>query len=194
MLRILFLRHGETGLNADNRFRGFSDVPLNDSGRADAEGMATRYGPSLDRMYTSDLKRAHETAKIVSAGKVPIHVMPDLRPWDIGEFAGKVKTKGNKAAVRNYAESGEAPPGGETIHDFGNRFRKAIKKISAHHSTVAVVTHASNIHELGKILNNDMDSLDVEPGGVVQVDIRSNGQTSSKILERPNKETGRSLS
>lgn len=194
MLNALFIRHGETGLNKDNRFRGFQDVPLNESGISDAHKIAQQHGKGLDRIYTSDLKRASETAKIISGGKTPVHQLPDLRPWNIGQFSGMKKDTKTRQQLEGYAKSGEAPPGGETIHQFGQRFRSAMKTVSAKPGRIAVVAHASNMHELGKMLHGDMDSLDVKPGGVVRVSVPNNGPTSAKIISRPNHEPALSVS
>lgn len=189
MLKVLFLRHGETGLNKDNRFRGFTDVPLNQSGVQDAKRLSKEYGSSVSRVYTSDLKRASETAHIVANKQVPVQELKDLRPWDIGNFAGTEKTKANKAKLQQYADSGQAPPGGETIRDFGKRFKNALKVISANRKPVAVVMHASNMHELSKIIHGNMDTLDVEPGGAVEVTVSDSGRTSARILDGASKES-----
>ncbi len=61
------LRHGETEWNAQNRFCGRSDVPLSDAGREQARRLGDRLkSVPLDVLYTSPLRRAFETARLIS--------------------------------------------------------------------------------------------------------------------------------
>src|SRR4029079_7551515 len=60
---LLLVRHGETAWNAEHRWQGHHDAPLNDVGTAEAQAVASRV--ALDRpaaLYSSDLRRARETA------------------------------------------------------------------------------------------------------------------------------------
>ena len=63
-MRIVLARHGETTANAERRFQGILDCPLNEVGRRQAEELAcviARYKPG--KIFTSDLIRSIETAK-----------------------------------------------------------------------------------------------------------------------------------
>ncbi|MGW0041708.1 histidine phosphatase family protein [Rhodococcus sp. NPDC003348] len=66
MTYLALVRHGETDWNAQRRLQGSSDVPLNDTGRFQAERAATRLadGP-WDVLVSSPLSRASETADII---------------------------------------------------------------------------------------------------------------------------------
>lgn len=62
---IYLLRHGETDWNAQRRMQGHTDIPLNDSGRAQARAVATAVAAlDIDACYASDLSRAYETAEL----------------------------------------------------------------------------------------------------------------------------------
>ncbi|XP_049384098.1 phosphoglycerate mutase-like protein 4 isoform X2 [Solanum stenotomum] len=65
---IIVIRHGETEWNADGRIQGHLDVELNDIGRQQATAVAARLSkePRISVIYSSDLKRAHETAEIIA--------------------------------------------------------------------------------------------------------------------------------
>ena len=66
-MRIVLLRHGETEWNANNLVLGRSDVPLSDKGRKQAEEVGKQLSTyKIDKIYTSPLKRAVETAYIVN--------------------------------------------------------------------------------------------------------------------------------
>lgn len=61
---LLLIRHGETDHNREGRFQGQMDVPLNATGRAQAERLAQRLqGEPLDVLVSSDLSRARATAE-----------------------------------------------------------------------------------------------------------------------------------
>ncbi|MFP3711290.1 histidine phosphatase family protein, partial [Paraburkholderia sp. SIMBA_009] len=67
--QILFIRHGETAWNRIKRIQGHIDIPLADSGLAQAQRLAVRLareareGQRLDAVYSSDLMRAQQTAQ-----------------------------------------------------------------------------------------------------------------------------------
>jgi 2,3-bisphosphoglycerate-dependent phosphoglycerate mutase len=88
---ILLARHGETTWNRERRFQGHGDSPLTDEGRAQARALADELdGTPLAAVYSSDLPRAVATAEIVAErlGLPVVHVDPDLREIDVGEWSG----------------------------------------------------------------------------------------------------------
>ncbi|CBI41111.3 unnamed protein product, partial [Vitis vinifera] len=64
----IVVRHGETAWNADGRIQGHLDVELNEAGRQQAAAVADRLskGPRISAVYSSDLKRAFETAQAIA--------------------------------------------------------------------------------------------------------------------------------
>ena len=87
---ILFLiRHGQTVANLEGYYSGQSDVKLTDLGRQQAEAIRpilSKY--SFDRIYSSDLSRAVDTAKLAIPGCEPIQ-LPLLRELSIGDLTGE---------------------------------------------------------------------------------------------------------
>ena len=64
--RLILVRHGQSTYNAQARLQGQADPPLSDAGRAEAELLkAALDGFAADRVLTSDLQRASETAAIL---------------------------------------------------------------------------------------------------------------------------------
>ena len=65
---LYLVRHGQTPYNAERRLQGQLDIPLDDTGRRQAEKLAERMlseGPRVKKLYCSMLKRANETARII---------------------------------------------------------------------------------------------------------------------------------
>ena len=126
MSYLVLLRHGESQWNRENRFTGFTDVDLNETGVAEAK----RAGQLLksitfDKVYTSTLKRAYRTAEIVlaEAGKTPPMIRhDDLRERDYGDLTGLNKDETRKKfgdeQVQIWRRSYDVnPPGGESLKD-----------------------------------------------------------------------------
>jgi probable phosphoglycerate mutase len=63
---VIFVRHGLTDWNVEGRWQGYTDIPLNATGRAQARAVAQRVARwPIEAIYTSDAKRAAETAEII---------------------------------------------------------------------------------------------------------------------------------
>lgn len=192
---LYFFRHGQTDLNADNSFRGFIDVDLDDMGKEQAKesGELVKDVP-FTALFSSDLKRAQQTLKAVQKANshaqdlIP-EIVPAGRPWNIGKFAGKPKNATNKKELQLYADSGETIPGGESLPQFRSRFGRlfqdAIEKAIETGGPVAIFGHASNGHELGNIIYGDIDRLDTDPGGVVCVYICRAGYEGRVLKGQP---------
>lgn len=92
MLKIYLLRHGETAWNADeNRYCGRTDLPLTKKGIRQAELVHDKLkDQTFDLVFASPLKRAIETARIVT-GKEDIQTDKRLIEIDFGKWEGKSK-------------------------------------------------------------------------------------------------------
>lgn len=88
MTLLTLVRHGETNWNRDRRIQGSTDVPLNDTGRAQAKDAAA--GLQGDIIVASDLSRARETAEIIATERgLPMpRLYPDLRERAYGDAEG----------------------------------------------------------------------------------------------------------
>ncbi|HET6637984.1 MAG TPA: histidine phosphatase family protein, partial [Gemmatimonadota bacterium] len=91
---MVLVRHGQTEYNREGRWQGVgSDVSLNDEGRAEAarvaEALAGRFDGTVAALYTSDLARARETARIIGTrlGLSPVDE-PALRELSHGRWEG----------------------------------------------------------------------------------------------------------
>ncbi|MBO5564960.1 MAG: histidine phosphatase family protein [Lachnospiraceae bacterium] len=92
-MRVVFLRHGRTEYNELRRLQGNIDIPLSDTGRAQAmkarEEFAER-GYVFTHIYTSPLSRAVETA-VIATGKPEEALIKDERllEYHFGEYDGR---------------------------------------------------------------------------------------------------------
>lgn len=150
MTRLLLIRHGETDWNREGRYQGQSDVPLNATGREQAWHLAEALrGTPLAAIYSSDLRRARETANCLArATGAPLHLDRRLREIGLGEWEGQLFSDIQRLypdLVRQRREDPLrfAPPGGESLTDLIDRLLSAVRDITALHAReeVALVSH-----------------------------------------------------
>lgn len=126
MKRLFLIRHGETEWNAQNRVQGSVDVPLSARGVAQAEALGDflkAQACTFDRVYSSDLTRARQTAGII-AGRLGVagpEASPFLREIHCGEWEGHsvaLLHTVHQEAYDRWRDSPEvACPGGESVLD-----------------------------------------------------------------------------
>jgi len=151
---VLLARHGETDDNrAPIRVQGFRDTPLNDTGRSQAAELAGRVAlEGVRSLWTSDLRRAAETAEIVGAaiGLAP-HPDPRLREAYRGEWEGRLFIEIEREAPERYAAwrcagEGFRFPGGESLREQSDRVSAALVDIHQRGELPAlVVCHGGSI-------------------------------------------------
>jgi broad specificity phosphatase PhoE len=151
---ILLARHGETDDNIPPiRVQGFSDTPLNDNGRHQAEELAGRVATrGIRSLWSSDLSRARETAEIVGAriGLQP-RLDPRLREANRGDWEGSLFIDIERQDPDGYAawlRAGEQFrfPGGESLREQSDRVAAALDDIQAAADPPAlVVCHGGSI-------------------------------------------------
>lgn len=108
MRRLVLLRHGESVWNKENRFTGWTDVPLSETGVKEAEkagDLLKKEGYTFDVAYTSTLKRAIKTLWIVME-KMDLMWIPVHRSWRLNERHYGALQGYNKAEMA--LERGEA--------------------------------------------------------------------------------------
>jgi probable phosphoglycerate mutase len=148
---LCLVRHGETVWNAEGRIQGQHDVPLSETGRAQAEALAGALAAErFDAIYSSDLARVQQTAEPVArALGIAVRLEPGLRERHYGKF----QTIGYREAkklfpeefARLLARDAEFDFGGtgESLRAFYERIGATLRAIVARHAggRVLVLTH-----------------------------------------------------
>jgi alpha-ribazole phosphatase len=148
MSYILLIRHGATDLAGT--FCGHSDPCLNERGRNQSAALLSRLqGENIGAVYTSDLRRAQQTAVVLSTAKaVPLHILPGLREIHFGSWEGlrwsEVEAKDREFAERWLLEYPSLPtPGGEAIGEFEERVLATLGPLlRIEQRPIAIVSHA----------------------------------------------------
>lgn len=86
-MKLVLLRHGESAWNLENRFTGWTDVPLSDTGAAEAREagrLLKEGGYDFDRCYTSYLKRAIHTLNL-ALEEMNREWLPVVKSWKLNE-------------------------------------------------------------------------------------------------------------
>jgi len=104
--RIVLLRHGRTEWNANRRYQGQEDPPLDEVGEAQAiEAAALVAAMRPDLIVTSDLRRAYETAeKLASLAGLELRADPRLRERDLGHWQGLTREEVESRFPDEFAE------------------------------------------------------------------------------------------
>lgn len=149
---VLLVRHGETDWNRDLRWQGHADPPLNELGRSQAGELAAQLaGVPVAAIYSSDLRRATETAAIVAAAKgLDVRALASLREVDVGSWSGLTQAETEERypdGLRRWRDGIHGWDGGETIEAMAGRVVAAVREIGAAHpgEHVLVVTHGGPI-------------------------------------------------
>jgi probable phosphoglycerate mutase len=154
---LVLVRHGETDAMRDGRYCGWSDPPLNATGRAQSAALTAALGSApFDRVWSSDLRRCVETAEL--AGLKPV-VDRRLREINFGDLELRVWDDLDEviqAALLDF-DAFEAP-GGESMPTFRDRVDAFFDALPA--GRHLVITHGGVIRLL---LGSRQASVGVDP-------------------------------
>ena len=151
MILIILVRHGQTEWNRVERFRGRADVPLNETGLAQAEATGRRVASAWQptAVYSSPLSRATETAEAIAGHfDLPVQVHPGLADIDYGQWQGLSP----EIARQRWPEEIDAwyhrphqarIPGGETLDELRQRAMATLNELATRHpgQTIVLVGH-----------------------------------------------------
>jgi len=189
MAKLILLRHLESQWNKENRFTGWTDVPLSQEGIASAKEVALKLsGFEIDKVYTSPLARNMETVYLVLKNldekDLPVVINKALNERNYGRLQGlnksEVKKQYGEEQVRLWRRGwDDAPPEGESLKDVYNRvvplYEEQIKNdlkagmnvlvVASHNSLRALVKHIENIPD------EQIIDLEMPTGSLKEYDI-----------------------
>lgn len=155
MRRIILIQHCQSEHHINNMSGGWTDTPLTDLGRKQAELIGQKLEKSISgdeyRLYSSDLLRARQTAEIVGR-HLSLQVIEDhcLREINTGIAAGKTKDwsreNRNPRASNHFDIDYQEFPGGETWREFYSRVCTCMERIcDAEEKNIIIVTHGGTL-------------------------------------------------
>jgi broad specificity phosphatase PhoE len=182
--KLLLLRHGRTAWNAERRFQGQADPPLDEVGRMQAyevAGLIAAIGPDL--LVSSDAARAMQTAERVSAATgLDLVPEPRLRERGLGHWEGLTRDEVAVKYPDEYADWVQGRDvsrrGGESREQVAERALAALRDLPEV-TTLVLVTHSATamalcatllgldqkLHVLGPLANCHWSELVTEPSG-----------------------------
>ena len=167
---LVLVRHGQSDWNLKNLFTGWKDPDLTALGIEEAKtgGKALAdYGIKFDVAFTSDLKRAQDTLKIIleNVGQTGLETIKDqaLNERDYGDLSGlnkdDARAKWGEEQVHIWRRSYDVPPpGGESLRDTGARvwpyYLTEILPRVLRGEKVLVAAHGNSLRSLVMVLDH----------------------------------------
>jgi 2,3-bisphosphoglycerate-dependent phosphoglycerate mutase len=194
MTQLVLLRHGESQWNLENRFTGWVDVPLSEKGVQEARQAGEKLkGYRFDRAFTSVLKRANDTLRIVleiiGQTGIPTDFDQALNERHYGDLQGlnKAETaqKYGDAQVKLWRRSYDIqPPNGESLKDTAARvlpyWEMKIAPSLAQGENVLIAAHGNSLRSLvmhlDKLTQQQVIELNIPTGVPLLYEFEKDGK------------------
>ena len=201
MKNILLIRHGQSEWNKLNLFTGFKNIELSEQGIEEANKAGQNF-KNLDIkfniVFTSELKRAQETAKIIlqnldqwdflnNEGKIISNI--NLNERDYGDLTGLNKKetaeKFGEEQVHKWRRGySDQPPNGESLEDVVRRVTKYFEEVikpaiqSYENDNILISAHGNSLRALLIVMNiyepNNINSVELSTGVPIHVILKDN--------------------
>ena len=201
MKNILLIRHGQSEWNKLNLFTGFKNIELSEQGIEEANKAGQNF-KNLDIkfniVFTSELKRAQETAKIIlqnldqwdflnNEGKIISNI--NLNERDYGDLTGLNKKetaeKFGEEQVHKWRRGySDQPPNGESLEDVVRRVTKYFVEVikpaiqSNENDNILIAAHGNSLRALLIVMNiyepNNINSVELSTGVPIHVILKDN--------------------
>ena len=201
MKNILLIRHGQSEWNKLNLFTGFKNIELSEQGIDEANKAGQNFknlNIKFDIVFTSELKRAQETAKIIlknldqwdhlyGEGKIIADI--NLNERDYGDLTGLNKKetadKFGEEQVHKWRRGySDQPPNGESLEDVVRRvkiyFEESINPAiqSANNNNILIAAHGNSLRALLIVMNiydpSNINSVELSTGVPIHVILENN--------------------
>jgi broad specificity phosphatase PhoE len=175
------LRHGQTDWNIDFRLQGVTDIPLNETGIAQARDAAEVIDPNeWDLILTSPLSRARATAEIVAEvnGFAEAVIEPLLLERSFGEAEGMMHEEWRA----KYADT-NVVPGGESLAELEARANLLLETLATRYrgQKVLAVSHGALIRILLRIVSTGEFPRDGERLGNASMSVFEHDESGWRI-------------
>jgi 2,3-bisphosphoglycerate-dependent phosphoglycerate mutase len=197
---LVLVRHGESEWNRLNMFTGWQDVDLTEEGVAEAHragAMLKAEGAHVDMAFTSLLKRAQNTLKIILSelgqDDIPIVYDAALNERHYGDLVGlnkdEARLRWGEEQVHLWQRSYDiAPPGGESLKDTAARalpfYSKRITPELKAGKSVIVVGHGNTLRalvmQLDRLTPEQVKELNIGTGMPLIYRLRADGSVAEK--------------
>ena len=201
MKNILLIRHGQSEWNKLNLFTGFKNIELSEQGIEEANKAGQNF-KNLDIkfniVFTSELKRAQETAKIIlqnldqwdflnNEGKIISNI--NLNERDYGDLTGLNKKetaeKFGEEQVHKWRRGySDQPPNGESLEDVVRRVKKYFVEVikpaiqSNENDNILIAAHGNSLRALLIVMNiyepHNINSVELSTGVPIHVILKDN--------------------
>ena len=170
MNKLVLLRHGQSQWNLENKFTGWTDVPLTKKGINEAKNagnLIKKNNIKFDKIFSSVLERANKTAEIAinqtnsedlyEDNKLVYEKNKNLNERDYGDLEGLNKNetaeKFGKEQVHIWRRSYDIPPpNGESLKDVVRRvspyFEKEIEPLLNEGKNILIVAHGNSLRAI----------------------------------------------
>ena len=201
MKNILLIRHGQSEWNKLNLFTGFKNIELSKQGIEEENKAGQKFknlNIKFDIVFTSELKRAQETAKIIlknldqwdylyEEGKIITDI--NLNERDYGDLTGLNKKetadKFGEEQVHKWRRGySDQPPNGESLEDVVRRvkiyFEASINPAiqSADNNNILIAAHGNSLRALLIVMNiydsSNINSVELSTGVPIHVILENN--------------------
>ena len=201
MKNILLIRHGQSEWNKLNLFTGFKNIDLSEQGIEEANKAGQNFKNldiKFDIVFTSELKRAQETAKIILQNldqwdhlnnKRKIISNINLNERDYGDLTGLNK----KETAEKFGEDqvhkwrrgySDQPPNGESLEDVVTRVTKYFKETIKPaiqidgNDNILIAAHGNSLRALLIVMNiyqpNNINTVELSTGVPIHIILKDN--------------------
>ena len=201
MKNILLIRHGQSEWNKLNLFTGFKNIELSEQGIEEANKAGQNFKNldiKFDIVFTSELKRAQETAKIILQNldqwdhlnnKRKIISNINLNERDYGDLTGLNK----KETAEKFGEDqvhkwrrgySDQPPNGESLEDVVTRVTKYFKETikpaiqTDGNDNILIAAHGNSLRALLIVMNiyqpNNINTVELSTGVPIHIILKDN--------------------
>jgi probable phosphoglycerate mutase len=175
--RLYFIRHGETAWSITRQHTGRTDLPLTETGEAQARALSPwLLAIDFAHVLISPLQRARRTCILAGLGPAAI-VEPDLAEWNYGDYEGKLSSDIRKQRP-DWNAFKDGCPGGEMPGDISARADRLICHLCTLRGNIALFSHG----EFAGVLAARWIGLPVSGGAHFSLDTAS----LSILAQNPN--------